>query len=110
MKALVLPFYVRPLEIRLDAKHQPFVPLPVVANLATTNESAWIRMKALRRKVKERGGIRERMEVCIAIPRAVTAVATEVETGPSVIALWRCRCGLFHSLAARQRLEAGQKG
>src|SRR5438105_6019194 len=110
MKALVLPFYVRPLEIRLDAKHQPFVPLPVITDLASSNESAWIRAKALRRKVKERGGIRERMEVCIAIPPAVTGVATDVETSPSVIALWRRRCDLFHFLSARQRLGAGHRG
>src|SRR5207244_10058212 len=107
MKELVLPFYVRPLEIRLDAEDEPLVPLPVVANLAAANESAWIRIQALGRKIEESSGIGKRIEMSIAIAPAVTAVATDIKTGPSVIALWRCRCDLFHFLSARHRLGAG---
>src|SRR6266851_191785 len=104
------PFDIGSLKIRLDAENEPLVPLPVVANLATANESAWIRIKGLRRKIPERCGVRERIEMSIGASPAVTGVATEVEAGPSVIALWRCRRDLFHFLSARQRLGAGHRG
>ena len=76
------------MKIRLDAEDEPLVPLPVVANLATANESAWVRPKSDWPKVKERDCIRERIEMSIGASPAVTRVATEVEAGPRIIALW----------------------
>src|SRR5207244_5692940 len=69
----IVPFDIGSLKIRLDAEDEPLVPLPVVANLAATNESAWIHIKGLRRKIKEGCDIRERIEMSIAIARAEPA-------------------------------------
>ncbi len=83
------PFDIGSLKIRLDTENKPLVPLPVVANLAATNESVWIRIKGLRRKSLEGCGVRERIEMSIGASPAVTGVATEVEAGPRIIiALW----------------------
>ena len=106
----IVPFHIGSLKIRLDAEDEPLVPLPVVTDLATTNESLGIRIQALGRKIEESSGIGKRIEIRVGISPAVTEVSSEIEPGPSEVTFRRCRRDLFHFLSARQCFWAGDNG
>src|SRR5207249_2677242 len=98
IKERVVPFHIRSLKIGFCAEHEPFIPLPVVTDLAATDEATWIRTKTVRLQVDERSGIRQRIEIRIGISPAVAGIGSDVEAGPIEIAFWRrrrCDCFTF---------------